>query len=434
MGEQPPPGAPSWWQPPGAPRRDESRPVSTTDTQPVSAGDTQPLAGPPPSGPLAGHDGSGFPEGPATGTPPRPPRRRGHAVLAVLGIGALLVASLAAGYAGAWLQDRGDRGPRLRIAEPATVQRPAESVAGVAAAVLPSVVSIEVTFPGGQGSGSGFVIGEDGFVLTNNHVVAQAADGGDIAVVFADGSQEEATVVGRTTGYDLAVLRVERGGLPALDFADSDSVVVGDPVVAVGAPLGLESTVTSGIVSALNRPVSAGNGDESAFINAIQTDAAINPGNSGGPLVDMEGRVVGVNSAIARAPGTGPQGSGNIGLGFAIPSNQAVRTAQEIIDTGRATYPVIGVLLDTTYRGEGVKVVEEPQEGRDVIVPGGPAERAGIQPGDLIVAFEGRPVTDPDELIVAIRAQRPGDTVTLTIRRDGEERDIELVLDEAEGD
>lgn len=433
MGEQPPPGAPSWWQPPAAARHDENGPVSTTDTEPA-AGDTQPLAGPPPSGPLAGHDGPGFPEGPATGTPQRPPRRRGRAVLAVLGIGALLLASLTAGYAGAWLQDRGDRGPRLRTAEPADVDRPAESVAGVAAAVLPSVVSIEVTFSGGQGSGSGFVIGEDGFVLTNNHVVAQAVDGGDIAVVFADGSQEEATVVGRTTGYDLAVLRVERDGLPALEFADSGSVVVGDPVVAVGAPLGLESTVTSGIVSALNRPVSAGNGNESAFINAIQTDAAINPGNSGGPLVDMEGRVIGVNSAIARAPGTGPQGSGNIGLGFAIPSNQAVRTAQEIIDTGRATYPVIGVLLDTTYRGEGVKVVEEPQEGRDIITPGGPAERAGIRPGDLIVAFEGRPVTDPDELIVAIRAQRPGDTVTLTIRRDGEERDIELVLDEAEGD
>jgi len=229
-------------------------------------------------------------------------------------------------------------------------------------------------------------------------------------------------------------LRVARTGLPALELAASDAVVVGDPVVAVGAPLGLESTVTTGIVSALNRPVSAGNGDESAFINAIQTDAAINPGNSGGPLVDLQGRVIGVNSAIARAPGSGLQGAGNIGLGFAIPSTQAARTAQEIIDTGRATYPVIGVLLDSSYRGEGVKVVEETPDDRPVITPGGPADRAGIRPGDLIVAFEGRPVTDPDELIVAIRAQRPGDSVTLTVRRDGQDRDVTLELEEAESD
>jgi putative serine protease PepD len=193
--------------------------------------------------------------------------------------------------------------------------------------------------------------------------------------------------------------------------------------------------VTSGIVSALNRPVSAGAGEDSAFINAIQTDAAINPGNSGGPLVDLTGRVIGINSAIARAPGTGGESGGNIGLGFAIPSDQASRTAQELIDTGKATYPVIGVLLDRNHSGEGVKVVEEaPDDGQPIITPGGPAEKAGIRPGDLIVAFEGRPVTDPDELIVAIRAQRPGDTVTLTVRRGDTERDVRLTLDKAESD
>ncbi|MFC5998049.1 S1C family serine protease [Quadrisphaera sp. GCM10027208] len=409
MGEQSPPGGstPSWWDRPQ-------------------------------DGPLVGHDGPDFPDtdpaGQAGSVPAhRPPRRR--VVPALLALTAVLLTSLAAGYAGAWLHDRTTgSAPRLELAEPADVDRPADSVAGVAARVLPSVVSIEVTFPGGQGSGSGFVIGADGYVLTNNHVVANGVDSGDIVVVFSDGSQAEAEVVGRTTGYDLAVLRVDRTGLPALELADSDAVVVGDPVVAVGAPLGLESTVTTGIVSALNRPVSAGNGDESAFINAIQTDAAINPGNSGGPLVDLQGRVIGVNSAIARAPGSGLQGAGNIGLGFAIPSTQAARTAQEIIDTGRATYPVIGVLLDSSYRGEGVKVVEETPDDRPVITPGGPADRAGIRPGDLIVAFEGRPVTDPDELIVAIRAQRPGDSVTLTVRRDGQDRDVTLELEEAESD
>jgi putative serine protease PepD len=241
--------------------------------------------------------------------------------------------------------------------------------------------------------------------------------------------------VGRTTSYDLAVLEVDRGNLPALPFADSDSVVVGDPVIAVGAPLGLESTVTTGIVSALNRPVSAGEGQESAFINAIQTDAAINPGNSGGPLVNLDGEVVGVNSAIARAPGLGGAAAGNIGLGFAIPSNQAARTAQEIIETGRATYPVIGVLLDRTYRGQGVKVLDaDARTEQPIVSPGGPADQAGIEPGDVIVAFEGRPVTDPDELIVAIRAQRPGDTVDLTVRRDGREREVSVQLEEAESD
>jgi putative serine protease PepD len=364
------------------------------------------------------------------------PRRRRRGVLGLLGVTAMLVASLGAGYAGAMLHDRTTGRPTITVAQPAgtpDVERPAGSVAGVAAAVLPSVVSIEVTFGGGQASGSGFVIDPDGYLLTNNHVIAQVAGGGQIDVVFSDGSHEEATVVGRTTPYDLAVLEVARTGMPALEFARSSTVVVGDPVVAVGAPLGLESTVTSGIVSALNRPVSAGEGNDSAFINAIQTDAAINPGNSGGPLVNLDGQVIGVNSAIARAPGLEGAGGGNIGVGFAIPSDQAVRTAEEIIETGRATYPVIGVLLDSSYRGEGVRVSQEPPgDGRPIITPGGPADRAGIQPGDVIVAFEGRPVTDPDELIVAIRARRPGDTVTLTIRRGDTERDVELVLDEVE--
>ncbi len=302
-------------------------------------------------------------------------------------------------------------------------------VAAIAEAVLPSVVSIEVRTPDGTGTGSGFVLREDGYILTNNHVVSAAADGADINVLFADGSEEVADLVGRTSDYDLAVIKVDRVGLTPLVLGDSDAVVVGQPVVAIGAPLGLEGTVTVGIVSALNRPVAAGNGTETAFINAIQTDAAINPGNSGGPLVDADGEVIGINSAIAQAPGA--LGAGSIGVGFAIPSNQASRTAEELIETGVATYPVIGALLDVRYVGEGVQVATEAQSGQPPVSPGGPAERAGIQPGDIIVAIDGRPVTAADELIVAIRARAPGDSVALTIRADGgEERDIRVVLDE----
>ena len=412
---------------------------ATSPATAVTPATTVTPAGPPSSGPLHGYDGPGFPpaaapEG-ALGRHDPGRRRRGRGAVIVVAV--CLVASLLGGFAGGWLQDRSGPGISVVEAEPAapgTQARAPESVAGIAAAVLPSVVSIETASAEAQGTGSGFVIREDGYILTNNHVVAAAADSGEIRVVFSDGDQQSAEVVGRTTSYDLAVLKVERTGLPTLDLGDSSAVVVGDPVVAVGAPLGLESTVTTGIVSALNRPVSAGSEDTAAFINAIQTDAAINPGNSGGPLVNGAGDVIGINSAIARAPGSGPGGSGSIGLGFAIPSNQAARTAEQLIEEGSATYPVIGVLLDRTYSEEGVKVVEEPADDMEPVTPGGPAEDAGIRAGDIIVGFEGRPVTEPDQLIVAIRAQAPGDTVTLTVRRGEEERDVDVVLDAADSD
>jgi putative serine protease PepD len=262
-------------------------------------------------------------------------------------------------------------------------------------------------------------------------VVAGAANGGSITVVFADGSHEPAKVVGRDASYDLAAIKVNRSGLTPLVFGDSNSVVVGDEVIAIGAPLGLQGTVTTGIVSALNRPVSAGeDASDPAFINAIQTDAAINPGNSGGPLVNLQGQVIAVNSAIARVPGTGELGtqSGNIGLGFAIPSQQARRTVQQLIQTGKAQHPVIGVLLDRSYTGEGVRVAPTEQDGQAPVTPGGPADKAGIKPGDVIVKFNGRPMTDSDALVVAIRAQAPGDTVKLTIRSGGRERTVSMTL------
>lgn len=471
----PPPGAQQVGPPPGAQVAGPQQPPSWGHPSPRAAGQgfgpLAPLLGPPvASGPRegvpagtssAGPGATGYgpvrpaapgypPAGPASAGAPgygqpaltdswgRPvqarPARQGMSVAWVVPI---LVLALVAGAVGGWgaAQVAEDRGPQ-GVSLPVSVERTADAgeltgVADIAAQVLPSVVAIEVRGGQAAGTGSGFVLQEDGYILTNSHVVAPAADGGRIAVVFSDGSEEAAQVVGRTVDYDLAVLRVDRSGLTPLALADSDAVVVGDPVVAIGAPLGLQGTVTTGIVSALNRPVSAGTAQETAFINAIQTDAAINPGNSGGPLVDATGQVVGINSAIAQPPGLG-QAPGSIGLGFAIPSNQARRTAEEIIATGTATYPVIGALLDTRHTGEGVRVSAEPQGEQAPLTAGGPAERAGIRPGDVIVAIDGRPVTAPDELIVAIRARAPGDAVTLTVRGSAGERDVRVVLDQVE--
>ena len=424
--------------------------------------DTRPLPPPPPSWSTAGarHGAPAEPRDPWSTTPAWPtepsgtglgdapgepapgaraPRRRRS--LSIAWLVPLLLLSLLAGAAGGVLADRVVGGGRLADAglpvqapsdDPA---RPAASVAGIASAILPSVVSIEVTSAQGRGTGSGFVLRQDGYLMTNNHVIAGGAEpGADIRVLFSDGSEEPATIVGRTSDYDLAVLKVDRTGLDPLLLADSSEVVVGDAVIAVGAPLGLEGTVTTGIVSALNRPVQAGAGGERAFINAIQTDAAINPGNSGGPLVDDAGEVIGINSAIAQPPNGLGTASGSIGLGFAIPSNQARRTAEELIETGTATYPIIGVLLDETYTGEGVQVAAGPNGDQPPVTPGGPAENAGIRPGDVIVEIDGRPVTEPDELIVSIRAKAPGDTTVLRVRSGDEERDVRVVLDQATSD
>jgi putative serine protease PepD len=365
----------------------------------------------------------------------RPPvRARRRAWRAWLVVPAVLLA-LVAGAAGGVLGARWGASPLVDL-PPAATARPdggqLTGVASIAANVLPSVVLIQLRGSTGEATGSGFVLREDGYLLTNAHVAnADVGSGRTTTVVFADGSHADATLVGYTTDYDLAVLKVDRQGLTPLALGDSDQVVVGDPVVAIGAPLGLQGTVTTGIVSALNRPVTAGDVNSPAFINAIQTDAAINPGNSGGPLVDAVGEVIGITSAIAQAPGAVLSGTAaNIGLGFAIPANQARRTAEQIIETGKATYPIIGVLVDSQYTGEGVQVLAESSSGQQAVVPGGPADRAGIRPGDVILAIDGRPVTQPDELIVAIRAKQPGDSVVLRVRTGDQERDVRVVLSE----
>ena len=362
--------------------------------------------------------------------------RRGPGWGALVGVAlaAAILAGTTGGLVGGVLADRGaferttQEGPAPSPGVGATT-RPSGSIANIAATTTPSVVTLRVTGDGGSGTGSGWVYDDQGHIVTNNHVVASAADGGEITVVLANGKQLEGRIVGRDASYDLAVVKVDRADLEPLTLGPSEDVVVGDQVVAVGAPLGLDSTVTSGIVSALDRPVTPGEEDDQSFINAIQTDAAINPGNSGGPLLDMDGRVIGVITAIARAPGSDLGQGGNIGVGFAIPSAQVRTTVQQLIETGRAVHPVIGVFLDSRYDGEGVRIADEGPDGQPAVNPDGPADAAGLRPGDVVVAFEGRPVSEQGELVVAIRARTVGDRVTLTIRRDGAERDVTMVLE-----
>lgn len=293
-------------------------------------------------------------------------------------------------------------------------------VAAIAESVLPSVVSILIEAGENSGSGSGFIVQSDGYILTNNHVAAPAANGGELTVVFDNGDKVIAKIVGRNTSYDLAVLKVDRDGLPAAVLGDSSAVRVGEVAIAIGAPLGLNGTVTAGIISSLDRPVTAGGSGELAFINAIQTDAAINPGNSGGPLLDGTGRVIGINSAIATLAGTIGGESGSIGLGFSIPIDTAKRIAEELIATGDSQTPIIGVVLNTAFTGDGAQVSE--------ITPGGPAEKAGVREGDVITGFNGRQVADSTELVVVIRSYAPGEEIEITLTRNGQSSTVSLAL------
>ncbi len=300
------------------------------------------------------------------------------------------------------------------------------SIAAVAEQLLPSTVQISAEYDGQKGgaTGSGFVLDRQGHIITNNHVVAEAAEGdGPIEIVDQDGNRYKATVVGRSPVYDLAVLFAKdaRDLRPAA-LGASKALHVGDGVVAFGSPLGLTSTVTAGIVSALDRPVTTGDSaNDSSYINAVQTDAAINPGNSGGPLVDLQGRVVGVNSAIATTGGGFGGESGNIGVGFAIPIEQVRITADQILKTGEARYPVIGAKVQTgTGDGEGARI--------DEVMKDTPAEDSGLKKDDVITAVDGERVTDGIALIVAIRTHQPGETIEFTVRRGDDERTFEVVL------
>lgn len=278
----------------------------------------------------------------------------------------------------------------------------------IASLVTPSVVSISVNAPSGSGTGSGSIYrssGASSFIITNNHVIESAASSGTIKVELTSGQQYLARIVGRDPGYDLAVLRIPIGNLPSISLGDSSKVSVGDPVLAIGSPLGYASTVTSGIISALNRPVSTGTADAQSYVNAIQTDAAINPGNSGGALVDSAGRLIGVNSIIATLSSAGS--GGNIGLGFSIPINEAKRVIEEIIATGKSTRPVLGVYFDDTYTGIGARIYEvRVNEG---------ASKAGIPTGSIIKSIDGVKIPNAEAAIVKIRSYSPGSVITVVV-------------------
>jgi putative serine protease PepD len=308
-----------------------------------------------------------------------------------------------------------------------SVERAPGSVADIAKRVIPSVVSIESGSRNSGSTGTGFVIESTGYILTNNHVISEAVERkGSIEVTLNNGQKYSAKVVGRDSSYDLAVLKIAATGLTALQFGDSDQVAVGDSVIAIGSPLGLSGTVTLGIISAKDRAVTAGDsGSENSFINALQTDAAINPGNSGGPLVDSTGSVIGVNSAIATLGSAFGSQSGSIGLGFAIPINQARKTADQLIKNGKATYPVLGVSIDMKFEGEGALITKNDK----AILAGGPAAKAGLKAGDVIIKFDGRTISSADELIVAIRAKNVGDKVELTYTRNDISATTTVVLD-----
>ncbi|MGA5288567.1 trypsin-like peptidase domain-containing protein [Streptomyces pseudogriseolus] len=372
-------------------------------------------------------------------------RRRGRRRRALI-TGALviaLVSGVAGGVVGVQLERNGGIGavelPQAGVEAP---DRDPDSVAGIAAQALPSVVTLHVSGGGSAGTGTGFVLDDRGHILTNDHVVGPAGEDGEITVTFHSGDTAEATVVGRDSGYDLAVVRVKGvRGLSPLPLGNSDNVQVGDPVVAIGAPFDLAGTVTSGIISARERPITAGgekgDGSDVSYVDALQTDAPINPGNSGGPLLDGKGRVIGINSAIRSADGgLDPEDgqSGSIGLGFAIPINQGKRVAEELIESGKATHPVIGITLDMQYSGDGARVAAEGGDGGPAVSTGGPGAKAGIRSGDVITKVDGRPVHSGEELIVKTRAHRPGDKLELTLERDGKERTVSLVLGSSDGD
>lgn len=283
-------------------------------------------------------------------------------------------------------------------------------VRAIAAQVTPSVVSIQVTSPLGSGTGSGSIIrssSTSSFILTNNHVVESAAISGTITIEYSNGNQDPATIVGRDATYDLAVLQVKRGNLPVIDLGDSSKLSVGDPVVAIGSPLGLASTVTSGIISALNRPVIAGSTSADSYVDAIQTDAAINPGNSGGALLDAQGRMIGINSSIATLSGSAGGQSGNIGLGFAIPITEVQRIINDLIATGKSTRPFLGVSFDTSYTGVGARIL--------AVTDGTAAAKAGIPVGAIIKSIDSVKISDQTAAIVRIRSYAPGATVAINV-------------------
>lgn len=400
------PGSPWWSDALRDPWRDPYAPsavvVETPSTSATSAGGPEPVS-----------------------DPDAVTRRGFTPIVLVSVITALLAGSLggALGFAFAVRGGAAGTGATLGASPldpPGLAQRPADSFAGVAQRVLPSVVTVQVSGASGQSVGSGFVATADGYVITNDHVVGVGAR--EAVVLFSDGATARATVVGQDPESDVAVIKVDRTGLTPVEFGDSDAIAVGDPVLAFGSPLALTNTVTSGIVSAIDRTIRAGEpGGQLRYYAAIQTDAAVNQGNSGGPLVDGAGRVIGVNSVI-KSLAADEETAGNIGLAFAIPINHAKRITQDIIDTGKARRTVFGANVTDAAGtpGAGVRLGD--------VVADGPAANAGLQAGDVVLRIDGRPLDQATDLIALVRKYAPGSVVAVDYRRGTENRSASVTL------
>jgi S1-C subfamily serine protease len=346
----------------------------------------------------------------------------------VLGLVIALVAGTLGGGVGYWLFARAhgvlhNKDVSLsKLDTPAN--RPPNSIAGIVQRVGPSVVSIDVRTPSVEGTGSGVVIDKEGDILTNNHVVSAAASGGTLQVTFTDQNTVPAKIVGRDAETDLAVIKVDYDRLTVATLGDSSKLAQGDPVIAIGSPLGLRNSVTSGIVSALDRPVpvSGEETDTNAVLDAIQTDAAINPGNSGGALVDAAGAVVGINSAIASLPSSGSGQTGSVGIGFAIPINEARTIATELIRTGKAVHASIGI--------NGSAVTDGSRQGAYVaqVIPGGAADKAGIKAADVITVADSTLITSAAALTVVVQKHKPGDVIKVRYYRGDTETDVNVTL------
>lgn len=399
--------------------------------QPGQYGHVQPGPGSSgPGGPTAAFPaqpafGGGDPSAPHPGGPE--PRRRGRGALVAGLVAAMLVSGGLGGWIGATVAG-GNGGSSLSApisAEQPEGKAPDGTVEAVADKVLPSVVSIDVAGRTAAGEGSGVILTADGLIITNNHVVGMAENGGRIQVRLHDGTRAPARIVGADPATDIAVIKAETDQpLTPIALGASSNLREGQAVAAVGSPLGLSGTVTTGIVSALDRPVRAGGAqsDQSTVIDAIQTDAAVNPGNSGGALVNMNGELVGINSAIASLGGSS---SGSIGLGFAIPVDQARRIADQIIKQGYATRAVLGVSVSDSPQGYGALVRS--------VEPGGPAANAGIGEGAIITKVGERVIDDGDALVAAIRSHAPGDSISVTYaaREGAEPTSADVALGEA---
>ncbi|MCX6469165.1 MAG: trypsin-like peptidase domain-containing protein [Corynebacteriales bacterium] len=377
--------------------------------------------------PAASYGGSSYPGG--TQTASRGGSRAGLVILVVV---LCALAGGIGGVVGAGLENSSSNSVSGGVVSgPRDNSQPAAAAVGsvqeVAAKVLPSVVSIDVRIGNREGEGSGIVLSQDGYILTNNHVVTAESSGtGQLTVSYNDGSTSGATVVGADPISDIAVIKASKTGLTPITLGQSGNLAVGQSVIAVGSPLGLAGTVTTGIISSLNRPVSTQGEDNStaSVIDAIQTDAAINPGNSGGALVNANGALIGVNTAIASLSDSAGAQAGSIGLGFAIPIDQAMRVAQELQQTGRATQAGLGVSVQSASAN-----AQTPGAQLSAVTPGGAAAKAGIPSGAVVTKVNDRVIASGDALVAAIRSHAPGDQVAITFTANGTSRTVNVTLD-----